>query len=111
MRFYGYHGLFPEENKLGQIFIVNVTLYTSLKQAGISDAMEDSIHYGEAFEAIKTIVEGKPMNLIEAVGETIANTLLRIFPSLYACKVEVKKPAPPIDGHYDSVAIEIYRER
>ena len=111
MKFYGYHGLFPEENKLGQIFIVNAVLYTSLKEAGTTDKMEASIHYGEAFETIRKIVEGKPKNLIEAVGEAIASALLKQFPTLHACTIEVKKPAPPINGHYDSVAIEIFRER
>lgn len=111
MKFYGYHGLFPEENKLGQIFIVHATLYTSLQKAGLSDRMEDSVHYGEAFETIKEIVEGEPKNLIESVAETIARTLLERFSLVEAVKIEVEKPSPPINGHYDGVAIEIYRER
>lgn len=111
MKFYGYHGLFPEENKLGQIFIVNAVLYTSLKKAGTTDDMEASIHYGEVFETIRAIVEGEPKHLIEAVGEEIAKALLKRFSSLQSCTIEVKKPAPPINGHYDSVAIEIFRER
>src|SRR5699024_11183385 len=65
IKFYGYHVLFPEENKLGQIFVVHATLFTSLEKAGRTDRMEDSIHYGEVFEAIEEIVEGKPKNLIE----------------------------------------------
>jgi|SRR5699024_2351778 len=111
MKFYGYHGLFPEENKLGQIFVVHATLFTSLEKAGRTDRMEDSIHYGEVFEAIEEIVEGKPKNLIETVAENIAVTLFEKFPLIEACQIEIEKPAPPINGHYDSVAIEIYRER
>lgn len=111
MRFYGYHGLFAEENKLGQIFIVNATLYASLQQAGLSDRMEDSVHYGEAFDIVQQIVEGEPKHLIEAVGEEIAQSILRVFPTVQACHIEVEKPSPPIQGHYDGVAIEIFRER
>lgn len=111
MKFYGYHGLFSEENKLGQIFIVNATLYTALNKAGHSDRMEDSVHYGEAFQIIQDIVEGEPRNLIEAVGEEIAQAIFAAFPMVTACTVEVEKPSPPIQGHYDGVAIEIHRER
>lgn len=111
MQFYGYHGLFSEENTLGQRFQVDVTLYTSLKKAGWSDNMHDSIDYGEAFEKIKGIVEGNPRNLIEAVAEDIAAVLLAHFTMLQACTVQVIKPDPPIPGHYESVAVEIYRER
>jgi|SRR5699024_10094981 len=111
MRFYGYHGLFAEEKKLGQIFIVNATLYTSLRQAGLSDQMEDSVHYGEAFDIVREVVEGEPKHLIEAVGEEVAQSLLQAFSSIVACRIEIEKPSPPIEGHYDGVAIEIFRER
>ncbi len=111
MKFYGYHGLFPEENKLGQRFNVDVTLHTSLQKAGTTDDMHDSIHYGEAFEKISEIVEGKPRNLLEAVAEDIATSLFAHFTMLRACTIQVIKPDPPIKGHYESVAVEIYRER
>lgn len=111
LQFYGYHGLFAEENKLGQRFNVDVELHAPLEKAGLSDNMHDSIHYGEAFEAVKDIVEGKPKNLIEAVAESIAKELLAKFPTLIACKIKVIKPNPPIQGHYKEVAVEIFRER
>lgn len=111
LQFYGYHGLFAEENKLGQRFSVDVELHTSLQKAGLSDDMNDSINYGEAFEVVRSIVEGEPKNLIEAVAEAIAEQLLARFPTLVACKIKVIKPNPPIRGHYKAVAVEIFRER
>ncbi|WP_042220751.1 dihydroneopterin aldolase [Oceanobacillus manasiensis] len=111
LQFYGYHGLLPEENKLGQRFNVDVELFVSLQKAGKSDNMHDSIHYGQAYEKIKEVVEGKAMNLIESVAEAISDELLHSFSMLAACRVKVIKPDPPIPGHYHSVAVEIYRER
>lgn len=111
MKFYGYHGLFPEEKKLGQRFIVDVELFADLKSPGETDNMQDSIDYGEVFHVVKEIVEGEPKNLIEAVAEKIADHLLASFSKLEACTVKVIKPDPPIKGHYESVAVEIYRER
>lgn len=111
MQFYGYHGLFPEENKLGQRFNVDLELYTDLRKAGQSDEMTDSIHYGEAFEIVRDIVEGEAKDLIEAVAETIAEALLKHFDLLQACKVTVIKPDAPIPGQFDNVQIEIYREQ
>lgn len=111
MQFYGFHGLLPEENKLGQRFNVDVELFLSLQTAGETDDMTDSVHYGHAYDLVKAIVEGEAMNLIEAVAETIATELLGNFDLLSACNVKVIKPDPPIPGHYQSVAVEIYRER
>ncbi|MFZ3579254.1 dihydroneopterin aldolase [Virgibacillus sp. DJP39] len=111
LQYYGYHGLLPEETKLGQRFNVDVELAVDLKKAGLSDKMEDSIHYGQAYEVVRSIVEGDPKNLIESVAEEIANNLFKNFDLLQACTVRVIKPNPPIDGHYESVAVEIYREK
>ncbi|WP_430789341.1 dihydroneopterin aldolase [Virgibacillus flavescens] len=111
LQFYGYHGLLAEENKLGQRFNVDAELIVDLEKAGKSDKMEDSIHYGHAFEAIEHVVEGAVKNLIESVAEEIAGKLLSEFDSLLACRIKVIKPDPPIRGHYESVAVEIYREK
>ncbi|RYG72673.1 dihydroneopterin aldolase [Lentibacillus lipolyticus] len=111
MAFYGYHGLFQEEKKLGQRFYVDAELQFSLKGPGQSDDMNDSIDYGEAYEVVREIMEGKPMNLLEALAEAVSERLFQSFPILEACRIRIIKPDPPIPGHYRSVAAEIFRER
>ncbi len=111
MAFYGYHGLFKEEKKLGQRFLVDLTLFLDLKKAGKSDAMEDSVDYGVVYQKVKEVVEGQSRNLVESVAEEVASNLLTTLDKLDACFVKVYKPDPPIPGHYQSVAVEIFRER
>src|SRR5699024_8306109 len=111
LQFYGYHGVFSEENQLGQRFNVDIQLHLSLERAGKSDQMEDSINYGEVYELVKEIVEGEAKNLLEAVAQAISQALFLHFPLLKACTIKLIKPDPPIAGHYESVAVEIYRER
>ncbi|MFC3040958.1 dihydroneopterin aldolase [Virgibacillus xinjiangensis] len=110
-KFYGYHGLFPEENRLGQRFEVNAVLYLDLKQAAKTDDMNASINYGDVYQRIGSIVEGEAVNLVETLADKIADELLGQYGRLEACLVKVVKPDPPIPGHYESVAVEIYRER
>lgn len=111
LTFYGYHGLFPEENHLGQRFIVDLELELNLQKAGHSDDMNQSINYGEVYQLTKAIVEGESHKLIETVAEIISKRLFNEFELLEACKVKVIKPDPPIPGYYESVGVEIYRER
>lgn len=111
LQFYGFHGLLPEEKKIGQRFNVDVELFLDLQKAGETDDMNDSIHYGHVYELVEEIVEGKSINLIESVAETIASQLLATFTLLSACTVRVTKPDPPIPGNYQSVAVEIFREK
>ncbi|MBP3953456.1 dihydroneopterin aldolase [Bacillus suaedae] len=111
MSFYGYHGVFEEENKLGQRFIVDVKLGLDLAKAGLTDQLDETINYGDVYSIIKQIVEGKPYKLVEAVAEKVASELLRSFDNLTECTIKVIKPDPPIPGHYQSVAVEITRSR
>lgn len=111
MAFYGYHGVFPEETRLGQRFIVDMIVETSLEKAGKTDNLEDSINYGELYQICKEIVEGKPYKLVEAVAEKIAEATLIRFEGISQATVRVIKPDPPIPGHYESVAVEITRSR
>lgn len=110
LSFYGHHGLFESEAELGQLFKVDLILYTDTKKAGESDQMTDSIHYGEVYDTVKSIVEGDPFHLLEALAENLAKELLTSFPGIQAVSVRVNKPQAPIPGIFDNVAVEIYRE-
>lgn len=111
MAFYGFHGVFPEETKLGQRFMVSIILELDLKEAGEKDDIDKSIDYGLVYQLTKQIVEGQAKKLIESVAEDISNNLLKNLDLLQACTVKVIKPDPPIPGHYQSVAVEIYRSK
>lgn len=111
MQFYGYHGVFPEENKLGQRFYIDVELYTDLLNAGQSDRLEDTINYAEVYGKVKAVAEGPPFKLIEALAERVASDLLQSYTSIYEITVRVTKPHPPFDTHFDGVTVEIHRKR
>src|SRR5699024_6338466 len=111
MQIYGFHSLLLEEVKLGQRYNVTFELYDSLKEAGTSDVMDKSFNYGLVLEVVKNRVEGKPFNLIEALAERISKDLLKQFPKINSCLIQVEKPNPPINGNYESVAVEIMRGR
>src|SRR5690606_34117976 len=111
MEFYGYHGVLPEETKLGQRFRVNVVAETNFREAGLNDDLELTVSYADIFLLCKEIVEGKPYKLIEAVAEHIASAILEKFLKIESVTVKVIKPDPPIPGHYHSVAVEITRKR
>ncbi|WP_280772171.1 dihydroneopterin aldolase [Salipaludibacillus daqingensis] len=111
MKFYGYHGAFPEENKLGQRFQADVTLELDTRPAGESDDLNQTVNYAKVYEAAKQVLEGEPVKLVETLTARLADLLLEQFEIVDACVVKVTKPDPPIPGHYDHVAVEIRRER
>ncbi|MFD1957194.1 dihydroneopterin aldolase [Paenibacillus thailandensis] len=111
MQFYGYHGVFPEENRLGQRFRVDLELLLDLSGASATDELEYTVNYAELHGLVKTIVEGAPFKLIEALAGDIATKVLGAYTMVNEVTVRVTKPNPPFDVHFDGVTIELRRRR
>lgn len=106
---YAYHGVFEEEKKQGQHFYINATLKTDLKKAGMSDALEDSTHYGEVCLQIKKSMTEDCYDLIERVAEVTVEDILLNFPLIKEVCLEIRKPEAPIPMKFQSVSVEITR--
>lgn len=109
MVLYGYHGVFAAEKELGQRLEVDVELHLDLKAAGVNDDLEATVNYVEVYTLVKEIVEEREYNLLEALAEEIADTLLGAY-SLQEVHVRVRKPFPPVGGIMDCFAVEIRRQ-
>jgi len=110
LEFYGYHGLAPEEQRLGQVFVVDLELFLDLRQAGSLDAPEHTVDYGAVASLVKEIVAGPPCKLIEAVAEKIATAVLGSFP-VKEVLVRVRKPNAPLPHKFAYMGVEIRRGR
>mgnify|MGYP000906562108 CR=1 FL=1 len=111
MRFMGCHGVLPHEREIPQPFEVDVELGLSLRAAGESDALGNTVNYVKVYHTVSSIMDGAPKQLIEALAEGIADDLLRDFVSLRWVRVTVHKPAAPIDGMFSDVGVTILRRR
>ncbi len=106
---FGRHGLFPEENRLGQKFVINAVLYVSTRDAGLNDDLTKSIHYGEVSHFMTNYMTEHTFGLIEAVAEQMARAVLLQFPSLHRITLEISKPWAPIGLPLQAVSVEITR--
>lgn len=107
---FGNHGVFPEETKLGQKFLVSCIIYLDARKAGKTDALEDSVHYGLISHLIKKQMEEKTCKLIEAVAEHLAETILMFDDKIRQVDLEVKKPWAPIGLPLETVSVKISRK-
>ncbi len=111
MVFYAFHGVSSEEKSSGQRFMVDLEMSLDLRQAGISDNLSKTVHYGHVYRMVKTIVEDQNFDLIEALAEKIADRVLKSYGLVETVLVCVKKPQVPIQGMLDYAAVEIVRNR
>jgi dihydroneopterin aldolase len=109
--FFGYHGVFPEEERLGQRFYVDLELGIDLAQAAATDDLAASVNYGKIYEAVEAAFTGRRMKLIEAVAHNVATALFEAFPPIRWIKVRVRKPEAPIAMVRGYAAVELHRVR
>lgn len=110
LEFIGYHGVFEEEKKIGQKFLVSLELTTNLRFAGSRDDLSKTTHYGFVSKTVEEIFSSKKYDLIESLAEDIATEILKKYELVEKVKVKISKPWAPVGLILKSVAVEIERK-
>lgn len=109
--FYGYHGVAPEENKIGCRFLLNVSCGLDLSKAGNSDDLDDTISYEFLFNTVRDAFEERQFKLLEALAQHIINQLFDRYPQINQIKIVVAKPEAPIPVSVGQFGVKLFRER
>ena len=88
------HGVFPEETKLGQKFLINMELYLPTRKAGYSDDLIESVNYGEVSHFVTEFLTTHTYKLIEAAAEQTARAVLLHFPLIQKLKFSIHNILP-----------------
>ena len=108
---YAYHGVHPEEQRLGQRFEVDITCSLDLREAARQDVAGATVSYASLVEIAQEISANTNFFLIETLAETIAGKILQDYPQIGEVTVQVRKPSAPIPATLGYVAVEITRRR
>ena len=103
------HGVFPEETRLGQKFLLSLTMYVDARPAGKADCLEQSVHYGEVSAFMTRWMQENTRKLIESAAEGLAEALLLHYPRLRGVTLELKKPWAPVGLPLETVSVKITR--
>lgn len=110
IRCYGYTGLIPEEQMLGQWFEVDLTLWLDLDPAGISDNIEQTLDYRAAIAIVKEQIKTSKYYLIEKLTKSIADRILELD-LVQQVQVKLSKLAAPIPDFGGKITIDITRSK
>ncbi|WP_196594178.1 2-amino-4-hydroxy-6-hydroxymethyldihydropteridine diphosphokinase [Pectinatus sottacetonis] len=106
---YAFHGAIPEENKLGQNFMISAQLFTDTSRAGISDDLDQTINYASVCKFIAQYTAHHTVKLLETAAEQLARRLLINFPLIKKINLTIKKPHAPIGLPVKYTAVTISR--
>lgn len=97
------HGLFEEENKLGQKFIFDIECELNYKKAMFSDEMTDSISYADIAEVVVKTATINTFNLLERLAGEILKNIFTEFSQIENINLKINKPGAPIKYHFENV--------
>ena len=106
LRIYAYHGVMPQERRVGGEFSVSLRVAVDMKKASLSDQVEDTVSYAD----LKVVVVeemAKPSSLLEHVAGRIARRVCSEFPSVGEVEVEIVKLNPPMGADCDGAGVTL----
>ncbi|WP_314397375.1 dihydroneopterin aldolase [uncultured Gemella sp.] len=105
------HGLFEEENKLGQKFIFDIECELNYKKAMFSDEMTDSISYADIAEVVVKTTTTNTFNLLERLAGEILKNIFTEFSQIENINLKINKPGAPIKYHFEKCGVEVKTSR
>jgi dihydroneopterin aldolase/2-amino-4-hydroxy-6-hydroxymethyldihydropteridine diphosphokinase len=103
-------GALAHEREAAQPVRVDLSIEADLEEAGRSDELTDTVHYGEVTEIVARVVRDATDTLLERLAQRIADAVLA-RPRVEAVHVTLTKLRPPIPEAVESTAVRIVRRR
>lgn len=106
MEFFALHGFYPEEQKIGCRYTVDLILTLPLGQPCETDTLDHTINYEEVYTLVRKEME-MPSKLIEHVAWRIITALHRQYPQIQKTDIHLYKYNPPLGGQLSRVGIHL----
>ena len=104
---FAYHGVFPEEQKIGQLFFISAKLYLNTSPVAQKDSLETSVNYDEVCHFLTSLMTEKTFCLIETVAEYLVRNLLWKYPLIHAVELSLSKPNAPVNLPFEDISITV----
>lgn len=106
----GYHGVEPEERKLGNRFLLDIEMLVDGK-ADRTDALEDSADYSAVCVRAKEVSDSRSFITVEGLAGAIADAVMAEFECVVEVEVRCAKLLPPIPMSIQSAGAVVTRTR
>ncbi len=107
VRFHAFHGVMPQERKVGADFLLSLRLGYDISEAMQTDDVADTLNYAEVYQLAKQEME-QPSALLEHVAGRIAQTLMQHFPAIKSIDLMLTKQNPPMGADCQGAGVELH---
>lgn len=102
----GLHGVYPEERKNGNTFVIDLYVKADVTAAALSDQLADTLDYSQLYRLVEESMT-PPVNLLEHLAHRIGARVMADFPQAMSVKVKIAKLHPLQMEHCERTRLEI----
>lgn len=108
LHFAVHHGLYPEEQKTGNEFEVNLSL-SFVPSSGTITGIADTIDYTKLYELLRKEMN-HPRLLLETLAMEISESIHGLFPVITRVEISIQKIHVPVAKFTGSVIVRFLKE-
>ena len=105
VRFHAFHGVMPQEGRVGGDFVIDLRVGYPLEKALESDEVDDTLNYASLYALVEHEMH-QPSKLLEHVAGRIAKAIEKDFPKVSSIDLTLTKKNPPMGADCDGAGVE-----
>lgn len=105
---HGSLGVYAEEERLGNNFIIDIKIFADFDRSKESDSLSDTVDYQTIHELIKEAA-AQPIHLLEHLAHKISNRLENIQ-RIDGFELKIRKEWPPLNGQVGASGFYIKKD-
>ncbi|MCR4584027.1 MAG: dihydroneopterin aldolase [Prevotella sp.] len=106
VRLKAFHGVMPQEQRVGGDYLVSLRVGYPIGPAMESDAVGDTLDYSKLLQLVKQEM-AIPSQLLEHVAGRMVKAIAKTFPLTTSVWLRVVKLNPPMGADSDGAAVEL----
>lgn len=111
LRFYAFHGVLPQEKRVGAYFIISLKVKMDVETAATTDELQDTLSYADLFQIVKEEMM-IPSQLLEHVAGRICQHIYQDHSCAQAIDITIEKENAPVGtGAQGLAGITLHTER
>ncbi len=107
VRFHAFHGVMPQERKVGGDFSVTMRVSVDISRAMETDDVDDTLNYATLYALVKEVMD-VPSCLLEHVVGRMAKAVFVAFPQVLAVDIKLTKLNPPLGADCQGASVEAH---
>lgn len=107
LRLYAFHGVMPQERRVGAWFLVSLRVHYNISKAMASDCVDDTLNYATLCATVKRVMS-EPSQLLEHVASRIGEAVFAEFPDATALDLTLTKENPPMGVDCAGAGVELH---